>query len=83
LKNDLLDIPLKREFEYGQSNEVIWCYKHMVLKIEGCVNVLNVLILNFKFMFIFDHSCGHDRQQEDGLNVENMSKSNGEKQHAL
>ena len=43
-----------------------WCYK-----------ILNVLILNFEFLFLFNLSCGHDRQQEDGL------KSYGGKQHAL
>ena len=26
---------------------------------------------------MLDHSCGHDRQREDGLNVENMNKSYG------
>ncbi len=26
-------------------------------------------------MFLVDHSCGHDRQREDGLDVEHMNKS--------
>ena len=29
---------------------------------------------------MFDHSCGHDHQREDGLNVENMSINFGGKQ---
>jgi len=33
--------------------------------------------------FLFDHSCGHDKQWEDGLNIENMSKTYGRKQHAI
>jgi hypothetical protein len=28
---------------------------------------------------MFDHSCGHDRQQQDELNVENTNKSFGRK----
>jgi hypothetical protein len=28
-------------------------------------------------LFLLDHSCGHDWQREDGLNVENMNKSFG------
>jgi hypothetical protein len=31
-------------------------------------------------LLLFDHSCGHGWQREDGLNVENMSKSYGGKQ---
>jgi hypothetical protein len=34
-------------------------------------------------MFLFDHSCGHDKQREDGLNVERMSKNFGGKQSYL
>jgi hypothetical protein len=30
-------------------------------------------------MFLFEHSCGHDKQREDGLKVENMFKSFGGK----
>jgi hypothetical protein len=36
-----------------------------------------VLYPNLAFLFMVDHSCGHDRQREDGLNVEQMNKSFG------
>jgi hypothetical protein len=42
----------------------------MVLQLEDCIDVLKVLYPQFDFLFLFDHSCGHDRQKEDGLNVE-------------
>ena len=37
-------------------------------------------ISQYDYLFLFDHSCGHDKQSEDGLNVENMSKSFGGQQ---
>ncbi len=44
------------------------------------MDCLKVLFPQFQYLFLFDHSCGHDRQREDGLNVENMSKNFGDKQ---
>jgi hypothetical protein len=32
---------------------------------------------------MFDHSCGHDRQQQDELNVENTNKSFGRNQRKM
>jgi hypothetical protein len=32
---------------------------------------------------MFDHSCGHDKQQPNGLNAENMSKNYGGQQSTL
>ena len=55
----------------------------MVLQLDDCVDGLKCLHPEFDYLFLFDHSCGHDRQREDGLNVENMSKSFGGKQSNL
>ena len=52
-------------------------YEHMVLQVEDCVDCLTVLYPEHDFLFMLDHSCGHDRQREDGLNAENMNKSYG------
>jgi hypothetical protein len=52
----------------------------MVLQLEDCMDCLKVLFPQCQYLFLFDHSCGHDRQREDGLNVENTSKSFGGKQ---
>ena len=50
----------------------------MVLQLEDSVDTLNVKYPQYNFLFVLDHSCGHDRQrEEDGLNVEKMSKSFG------
>jgi hypothetical protein len=69
--------PFPREFECGQNPDGYWTYQHMVLQLEDCVNVLKVKYPQNGFIFLFGHSCGHDRQREDGLNVEKMSKSYG------
>jgi hypothetical protein len=82
-KKELKNSPFIIEFEYGANNEGYWSYDHMVLQLEDCVDCLNVLAPDFDILFLFDHSCGHDRQREDGLNVENMSKSFGGKQAYL
>ena len=76
-KEPLTTSPFLREFEYGQNADGYWTYQHMVLQLEDCVDVLNVKYPQYDFLFLFDHSCGHDRQREDGLNVEKMSKGFG------
>ncbi len=52
-------------------------YEHMVLQLEDCVDCLKVLYPQHDFLFLLDHSCGHDRQRVDGLNIENMNKLYG------
>ena len=66
-----------REFKYGANSEGYWSYQHMVLQLEDCVDVLKLLYPQFDFLFLFDHSCRHNRQKEDGLNVEQMTKFYG------
>jgi hypothetical protein len=78
-KKDLLKSPFIKEFEYGASNEGYWCYDHMVLHFEDVVNCLIMLFLQYDDMFLFDHSCMQDKQREDGLNVQKMSKLFGGK----
>jgi hypothetical protein len=65
--------PFILEFEYGASGEGYWVYKHMVLQSEDCTDCQKVLYPEHEFLFLLDHSCGHDRQRNDGLKVENTS----------
>ena len=60
----------------GATN--IWCYK-----VEDCADILNTLFPDYNYLFLVDHSCGHDKQREDGLNIENMSKTFGGKQSKM
>jgi len=73
-------VPFVVEFEFGINSEGYWCYDRMVLQLEDCVDVLKNVYPEFDFLFLFDHSCGHDKQRPDGLNAENMAKYYGGKQ---
>ena len=55
----------------------------MVLQLEDCIDCLKLLYPHYDYLFLFDHSCGHDRQREDGLSIEKMSKSYGGTQKRL
>jgi hypothetical protein len=82
-KQPLTSTPFVIEFKYGANNDVYWAYEHMELQLEDCIDVLRRLYPQYDVLFMFDHSCGHDQQREDGLNVENMSKNYGGKQSEL
>jgi len=49
----------------------------MVLQLEDIIDCLQVLYPQFDVLFLFDHSCRHDREKEDGLNIENMNNEFG------
>jgi hypothetical protein len=66
-------------FEYGENREGYWAYNNMVLQFEDAVDVLKVMHPEFDFVFLFDHSAGHARQQPDGLNQHRMNKAFGGK----
>jgi len=82
-KMDLPSNPFIIEFEYSAANEEYCTYDHMVLQLDDCVDCLKCLHPEFDYLFLFDHSCGHDRQREDSLNAENMSEVFGGKQSKL
>jgi hypothetical protein len=46
----------------------------MVLQLEDCVGVIMHLYPEYDYLFLYDHSSGHDKQREDGLNVKNDKK---------
>ena len=75
--------PFYTEFEYGANKEGYWNYELTVLQLEDCTDYTSALYPNFDFIFLFDHSCGDDKQREDGLNAENMEKGYGGKQSKL
>jgi hypothetical protein len=72
--------PFVLKFNYSSQKEGYWCYEFMVLELEDCIDCLTVLHPEFDYLFLFDHSCGHDWQQEDGLNAGKMLKGYGGKQ---
>jgi hypothetical protein len=83
LKTDLLCSLFIFKFDYGASNEGFWNYNRMVIQLEYCIDVLKCLYPQYDILFLFDHSCGHDKQQPYRLNAENMLKSYGGPQSFL
>jgi hypothetical protein len=82
-KTALTSSPFIIEFSYGVQEQGYWNYEHMVIQLEDCMDCLIALYPEFDYLFLFDHSCGHDKQREDGLNVERMLKGYGGKQAVL
>ena len=52
---------------------------------EDCIDVLKCILDLDKYdiRFMVDHSCGHDRQRDDGLSVLHMNKEYGGKQRYM
>jgi hypothetical protein len=46
----------------------------MVLQLQDCVDVKTMLYPQYDFVFLFDHSSGHDTHREDGLDLNKMTK---------
>jgi hypothetical protein len=67
-KGALTRSPFVVEFNNGTQEQSYWDYEHMVLQLEDFVDCLKVLLPEYDSLFLFDHSCGHDRQREDRLN---------------
>ncbi len=76
-KAGLTESPFVVEFEYGANNQGYWDYDHMIVQFEDCIDVVQTLHPEFEFIFLFDHSCGHDWQRPDGLSVPKVNKSFG------
>ena len=70
------DNPFVRKFMYGsgQSKDGYWSYEHLVVQLEDCLDILQCLYGDqFDIRINVDNSCGHDRQKEDALNVNQMN----------
>ncbi len=76
-KLPLTSSPFVIEFEYGANNQGYWRYDHMILQFEDCIDVVRTLWPEFEYVFLFDHSCGHDRQRPDGLTTTGLNKGFG------
>ena len=66
--------PFVLEFDYGSGNEGYWCYNNMAIQFEDCIDCLKGIFgEKYRYMFLFDHSSGHDKQRPDGLSFSQMS----------
>ena len=75
--------PFYIEFEYGANKEGYWNYELMVLQLEDYVDCCKILYHQFDYTFLFNHSCEHDKQRDDGLDVDNMARGYGGRQSRL
>ena len=46
----------------------------MILQFEDCMDVVKTMWPEFAYVFLFDHSCGHNRQCPDGLTTTGLNK---------
>jgi hypothetical protein len=76
-KKDLKESPFVKFFELGSNNEGCWGCNHMVLQLEDCVDCLKVACPEFDFVFSFDHSSGHSKKRQGGLDAVNMNSGFG------
>jgi hypothetical protein len=83
LKQPLTVSPFVLEFEYGASAEGYGTYNSMVLRLEDCADVVKTLYPQYDFLFLFNHSCGHDQMPDDALQVEGMNKGYGGEQNIM
>ena len=69
-------------FEYVNSDnkQGYWIYEHLVLKMEDCLDCLNIMYPSFDLVFIFDHLCGHNRSLKSRLKASITRKYFGGKQ---
>jgi hypothetical protein len=67
------------EFEHGVNDKGHWSCGHMVLQMEDCANVVAALCPEHDCVFLFDHTCGHDKRP-DGLCSNSVQKEHEGKQ---
>ena len=73
-----------RAFEYGIRKDGYWSYEHLIIQLEDCLDVIKGIYDDrFSIHFMVDHSCGHDRQRGDGLNVNAMNIGFGGRQRIM
>ena len=68
-KKPLTETPFVRYLNYGSGKDGYWTYRHMVVKIDDCIDVFSRLYPQFECKFELDHSSGHNMERPDGLST--------------
>jgi len=72
------DTPFIRYLLVGKSNDGYWSSAHMAVQFEDVVDCCLALYGDdMNFLFLFDHSCGHDRRPPGALDAKKMNVSFG------
>ncbi|KAG7349554.1 hypothetical protein IV203_012151 [Nitzschia inconspicua] len=82
-KPPLTASPFVRKLLIGINNEGYWNSNHMAVQFVDVVDCLKVLYPSHEFVFLFDHSQGHNRKRKGALDVNNMNVSFGDFQNEL
>ena len=82
-KRDLTEDPSVQLFEYGKNKQGYWTYDHTVTQMEDVRDCVVVMYPEWEISFIFDHSSGHTKGRQNGLNVNNMNVNWGGNQNNL
>ena len=72
-------------FDYGANKEGYWSYEDIIVHLENCLGILKTLFLPevCAVQILVDHSCGHNRQREDILDVRSMNSGYGGAQRII
>jgi hypothetical protein len=70
-KRELAESPFVRMIDYGNAKDGYWNSNHMLVQAEDVLDVWNTGVCTsyIQPVYEFDHSSGHDSDQEDGLIV--------------
>jgi len=84
LKQPLKSSPFSRSIVIGANNDGYWNSFHMAIQLEDCIDCCKVLYQNdFLFLFLFDHSQGHNRKRKGALDARTMNMAWGGAQPIL
>ncbi|KAG7352840.1 hypothetical protein IV203_008888 [Nitzschia inconspicua] len=75
-----VESPFVRRLLIGIKNEGYENSKNMAVQFEDVVDCLKVLYPHHEFVFLFDHSQGHNRKRKGALDANNMNVNFGGKQ---
>jgi hypothetical protein len=82
-KQPLKVSPFLRSIVVGANNDGYWNSMHMSIQFEDCIDCCKVLYSNHDFLFLFDHSQGHNRKRKGALDARTMNMSWGGAQPKL
>jgi hypothetical protein len=73
----LIESPLVRTFDYGGSKGY-WTGNHIIQQVDDVTDCLKTTLgSGFEYYYMFDHSSGHAKKCENGLDVKKMNVSWG------
>ena len=76
--------PFVRYLQIGKNKEGYWSSAHMAVQFEDVIDCCLALYGDtFDFLFIFDHSCGHDRRPTGALDAKALNVGFGGSQPSL